>query len=146
MHEANNIRNCNAQTDLTLLNSTTESGNRTRNNPHQDLDAFAENLSDEAELRLTRLEMSTEGILRHLKTARRRRDRIQRVQKEWALVATVTDRLLFYFYACFTITMSLVVLFIRPTLQHLDAFTLKDIVNCSSSSQNPTTNYQFLHE
>lgn len=131
----NNIRNAAGHNLMNSASMERGGSGRKRSNPMQDLDAFADSLSDEAEIRLSRLETSTEGILRHLKTARRRRDRIQRIQNEWALIATVTDRLLFYFYACFTITMSLVVLLIRPTMKNLDQYVPDYIEQCNSSSQ-----------
>ena len=63
------------------------------------------------------------GILKQIRTVQKKKDNTNRVHKEWALVATVTDRLLFYIYACFTVTMSVVVLLVNPT------FIVKDHEN-----------------
>ena len=55
--------------------------------------------------------------LKNMRMMKRRNDRQQRIRREWALFATVIDRLLFCIYACFTISMSVVVLRITPAQQ-----------------------------
>ncbi|XP_038059789.1 neuronal acetylcholine receptor subunit alpha-10-like [Patiria miniata] len=85
-------------------------------NPQAELDHFVDHLGDADDMRLTKLESNVHGILRHVRTVQRKKDGTSRVHKEWALVATVTDRLLFYIYACFTVTMSVIVLLVNPAL------------------------------
>ncbi|XP_072178142.1 uncharacterized protein [Diadema setosum] len=85
---------------------------------HDDWAGFEEHLSETGDIRLSNLEQGVDNILKHLKTMRRKTDRRHRIQREWALFATVIDRLLFCIYACFTISMSVTVLVITPAQQN----------------------------
>eukprot|EP00057_Strongylocentrotus_purpuratus_P016490 XP_011670964.1 PREDICTED: neuronal acetylcholine receptor subunit alpha-10 [Strongylocentrotus purpuratus] len=78
---------------------------------------FEENLSETGDHRLSQLEVGVDNILKNMRMMKRRTDRQQRIRREWALFATVIDRLLFCIYACFTISMSVVVLRITPAQQ-----------------------------
>ncbi|XP_022094794.1 neuronal acetylcholine receptor subunit alpha-10-like [Acanthaster planci] len=100
----------------TYRNDITSAGHQSNGhgNPEAELDHFVDHLGESDEVRLTKLESNVHGILRQIRAVQRRTDGNNRVHTEWALVATVTDRLLFYIYACFTVSMSVIVLLVNP--------------------------------
>nr|XP_006819217.1 PREDICTED: neuronal acetylcholine receptor subunit alpha-9-like [Saccoglossus kowalevskii] len=96
-------------------NSTGSMNNRHCRMPmgtgYNEQDMLLEDRSDHTTLdgcsdrRLHRLEKTVDLILRHLKTAQRRKEKYTIVRQEWALVATVLDRvLLTMFVLCTGIT------------------------------------------
>ncbi|XP_071800767.1 neuronal acetylcholine receptor subunit alpha-10-like isoform X1 [Asterias amurensis] len=99
-----------------MNNDGMQGGCSNGHNAQAELDHFVENLGESDNIRLTKMESNVYGILRQIRSVQKKSDRTGRVHREWALVATVTDRLLFYIYACFTVAMSVIILLVNPTL------------------------------
>ncbi|XP_038075477.1 neuronal acetylcholine receptor subunit alpha-10-like [Patiria miniata] len=77
------------------------------------MDETGDHHGDASERRLAKLERSVDGILKHMKTLQKRKEKQQQLKSDWARVALVMDRVLLIIFGICTCTTALVLLLQR---------------------------------
>lgn len=68
-------------------------------------------------VRIKNIESSVSNIHKHMVNVQKKQGKLQKSKREWALVATVMDRLFFIIYASTTISLSFFILVLAPQHQ-----------------------------
>ena len=77
------------------------------------MDETVDHHGDNSERRLAKLERSVDGILKHMKTLQKKKEKQQQLKSDWARVALVMDRVLLIIFVMCTCTTALVLLLQR---------------------------------